>query len=1457
MLKLNMSFLLLLAGSAHAVPLQETEAMAFPKELSCPAGQSAGEAEGRVLLGEVLSRVGSSWQPNDFLYLGQIDGVDSHHLVFNLHHNNVPVEKQELILSIDNNCQLFRYQYRVVDSLPKEDAGNNSVIKNIDEALSELKTLAADPDSSLSRSLSIQASRLQLLNKADQTQLQESYAVDEITGSPLYRIMADNTLVLGYQLNLPSRNPDGVLELWWNSQKSSPDSLQRFPYTKRSSEDAIPALSAWTWQSYEQHPQRTLDTDYVSNFWDVWPPISKSLPINMAGKVRTANLVYLDSINFPWNYDARPFKELWDESDIDGKYKLTSIITNIGYADKGLDYAANTLGYSHLFPAKPGLVLSVNTGSSIYRTAFDVIQISDNGCPASLYDPGAVLHEQGHSIFVRLQPLARTNSVITAINEGFADYWAGGFLRQDSDWDGVLAEFRNDVCTGGAKGAGRQLLTPQYDYFEGMEQAISGSHGGIDGPDGKVFFEPMLAQPLLAAMQDLIKVHGEAEGRKLADHIVLESFAGLSADVSYRELSQALLATARRLDPSLQAEAFYRLHLTNSNLLPRQVEPESRVALVSPLTSGTKITLVNNDSGERAEGVTVAFPEQAEMDINLAASEKQTLILPTPQLVCGEASSQPLTLRHFQDGRLVQDKAYPFTLIGGQQSKTQSFAKQDNSWWLDLSETLGWESDNTRHVLRLSSDTPISSMPKLTKDGQTINLTTLAHSGNTLWLGADSAAELSSGKWKLQTYTDYKSAELLTLDCVPAFTIEGPVKASEMSTISFTAMMDGYPVAVNWQIVGESNQSEGEYFNLSIPNLAESTSYEIEASLTLGGEARTVRHKVEIDAVNQPATFEINAPSEVKEGESVTFTVEALSDSDSEGYLMVEWFIDSQGIGQGNSVQWTAPESDTDKTLTLSVRVRDGREPVDKAVIKTRIIELKHINTPPTISLNAPEEVQAGKLLNLAAQVSDQETSADKLTVSWKITGVDTPALPNGPSLSWTVPAATTATSVTVTAEVSDGETTATATRVINVKPANKAPVLSLTGPANAQAGQQVEIKASWQDETADKVTLNWQVKGQALPFEQLSKDKIRLTIPKSTEAGSVQVQVSANDGEASSTATHQLSWAPYVNQAPTVTITGPAQANVGDQITLVGNAQDPDAWPASLKLTWRQVSGADAAWTANGSSLQFKVPASASDSTLSFEVDAFDGETHTKSQWRIEVAEQVIPHPVIVLKDFSAEQNELSELVLDASGSTGVGTGILSFNWKQLSGPSLSGFPQQGMQIKTALPEVSSSSAVELELTVSEDSRESRKVIRFDIRDIGPTPIDVETEVRSAGSKFMLEADSLAELQDGVDYQFKWEQVKGPEVTILEPEARTLTVGLPSSSNEEELGFALTITTPGKGTRQYAFNLKVAAAPAVKPEEAKKPQESSKKGGGSGGSINFFGLLALFGVMWSRKKKN
>ncbi|MGF1717087.1 hypothetical protein L4D08_19680 [Photobacterium chitinilyticum] len=1464
MLKLNMSVLFLFAGSVHAMPVQETDAMAFPKDISCNIGSSIGETEGRSLLPDVLARVGSIWQPGDFQFIAQVDGVGSHHLVFNLHHNNIPVEKQELILSIDNNCQLFRYQYRVVDYKPKEDAGNNSKIKSIDEAITSLKTIVANPDEPLTRSIQAQANRLRLLNKADHSQLPASYVADEITGSPLYRISSNKVLILGYQLNLPSRNPDGLLELWWNSQRSSPSALPRFPYAKRSDKQSIPALSPWQWQGYGQHPQRTLGTDYVVNFWEVWPPISQSLSINTADKLQTANLVFLDSLDFSWDFEDRTFAELWNNSDSDAdsaaekKRKLTSILTNVAYADKGIGYAANTLGYGHLLPSKPSLVLSTTAsgGSSIYKPAFDIIQIVDNSCNASLYDPGATLHEQGHSVFVRLLGLSRSNPVNTAMNEGFADYWAAGFLRQDPKWNGSLSDFRSGAC--GKTSADRQLRTQLYDYFDGMEAKISSSHGGITGPEGKVFFEPMLAQPLLAAMEDLIKLHGEEKGRKLADHIVLETFAGLSVDASYRELSQALLVNARRFDPSLKAEAIYRLRLTNSNLLPRQVEPESRVAIATIMPAETSVTLVNHDSANKAERVTVALPNQVEQNIELAASEKRALTLPSPQLTCGEVSSQPLMVRHWQDNKLVQNKAYPFTLVGGQQSGIQSFEKENNVWSLTLSKPLVWKSDNARHVLRLKGDSQSNLIPKLINSDTTIDLASMARTSGSLWLSADSNTVLASGKWQLTAKSDYTSAELVTLECVPAFTIDGPASASEKSTLTFKAMLNGSPITVQWQVIGEDSASNSETFSLAVPDLAQSKRYEIEAVYTLNGEKRTVRHAVDVDAVNHPATFEISAPTEVSEGQSVAFAMDKLSDPDSAGFVQADWYIGDDWIGQGQSIQWQAPTSDTDRTLVLSLKVRDSRQPVETAVSKSMSIALKHVNVAPTISLNAPVEVQAGKLLEVSALVSDKETAADKLTVSWKISGIASLTLPAGKQLSWTVPASVTVSALTVTAEVSDGEATATVSRVINLKPANKAPVLSLTGPINTQAGQSVEVSANWTDETPEKVKLSWQVNGVKVPFEQLSNEKIRLNIPKNQGAGSVQVQVTADDSEASAVETHRVSWGAYVNQVPTVAIAGPAKANIGDSITLTADAQDPDRWPAALQFTWQQVSGERVVLKANGSSLQFSVPASASESVLVFELDTFDGETHTKKQWRIDVAKYVIPNPVITLKNDVAgtyKLNELSELVLDASTSRGAGSEDLIFKWKQVSGPVLSDLPLQGEQIKVMLPEVGSLADIELELTVSQGSRVSRKIIRVAVSDLGPAPREAKIEPKAAGSNLVLDAESVVELADGIDYQFNWEQVKGTKVAIANPNVRVLNVELPSSANEEELGFSLAITTPGKGVRHYPVSLKVAAAPESKPEPttATKPQTPSSSDGGSGGSFGLWGLLALLGTMLLR----
>ncbi|WP_064603017.1 hypothetical protein [Photobacterium sp. J15] len=1457
--KLNWSFLLLFAGSAHAALLQESEAMAFPNDLNCVVVGEVDEDEGRALLPDVLERVGSRWKSDDFAYISKIDGVGSHHLLFNLLHENVPVDKQELILSVDDKCQLFRYQYRVVDAELTARDYSVSKIKTKDDAVNAVKALLSQDDNTLITALKIQASRLKLINKVDHSLLEPSFIADEVTSKPLYRLMPDNSLELGFQLNLPSRNPDGALELWWGTLHAGPGGSQRFPYAKRTDKDAVPAMSSWNWRSYGQHPKRTLSADYKQNFWEILPPRLQSIVINSDGNLRTKNVVYLDSEAFPWSYESASFQEQWDKADVDEKYTLSTILTNLDYADKGVNHASNVLGYSNLFPAKPGLVLSkLGSGwSSVYKPGFDIIQINNNGCPASMYDAGAVLHEQGHSVFVRLQALGRSSSVNTAMNEGFADYWAGGFLRQDQNWNGVLAEFRNDVCT--SKGADRQILEPLYDYFDGLELQINGSHGGVNGPEGKVFFEPMLAQPLLASMEELIKLHGQDDGRKLADHIVLETFAGLSVDAHYRELAQAIVVSARRLDAAGKAEDIYRRNLTNSNLLPRQVEPESRVALVPVMSSEAKVTLVNHSTADKADSVTVGFPGQMTKNIEVAANGQRAITLPTPQMTCGVASSQPLTLEHTQDGQLLQHKAYPFTLIGGLQSNSQAFEKEGNKWFLNIADTLAWSGNNTHHVFLLKSDNVITSAPKLNLGAETFTLNQLALTGNTQWLTLTHNSELTVGKWQLMTSHDYKSAELLTLDCVPAFTIDGPLNVTENSSVTLQAMMNGNPIAVKWKLAGGTQQSSGESFILDIPNLAEPIRYDVEASFTFDGNTRTVRHQLVVDAVNQPATFELKTPTEVNEGETATFSIEQLIDPDSEGYLSVEWYVDNQKVGQGNSIQWHAPATDTDKTVTVSVHVRDNRELAQQAVIKTAQVSLKHINAAPTISLNAPAEVQAGKLLSVTAMVNDKETATDKLSVRWTISGVDAPVLPQGKTLSWTIPSTVPASSITLTAEVSDGEATKTSSRVIRIKPANKAPVVTLSGGDNVQSGQSVEILANLQDETPEQVTLNWQVtgsvNGKALTFEKLSKEKIRISLPRTAVAGSAQINVTANDGEASSVATRTLTWRAYTNSSPTVSINGPLMVNVGEQVTLIGNVTDTDNWPSALTHSWRQVSGPKVVLKHTGTKLTFMVPETASDSKLVFELDAFDGVAHSKKQWQVQVTKFVIPSPVIKFKNsVPAEMNELSQLVIDASNSTGTGRAPLNYSWRQLSGPALSGLPYKGVKLSTNLPEVDAPVDVELELTVTEQDRENRKVIRVRVADLGPAPMPVKPQQKTAGARFSLAADEIASLKAGVDYQFNWEQVKGPEVTITAPHARTLNVDLPAWTKDEELGFDLTVATHGNEYK-YPVILKVAAAPKV--ATPVKPQGTSgSDGGGSGGSVNLFGLLALFAGMMLRSRK-
>ena len=1407
--------------------------------LQCPGGNPQDTAAVLQLLPPVLEKVHSPWGAARFTLTARTSGADTQHLLFNLAQDGIPVEGEALMLTTDNECRLIDYQYHVSPTLPPLSPDTGKTIGSDQEALGALQRLYSEGSSE--RTLLLRSLTIFKLSDRAGNPLPSTIYPERAEVLPLYRVQNDK-LVLGYHTMMPITAPNGVIEHWWSSEEAAPQRIyQRFPLRRQSINQSPPVsltLSPQTWLDYGQHPARTLGTPLPPDFWTLAPQRQVSLVTDLGQPLETPWLRLSDTQNFTWPTIGDSLDGFRQRANADQLYRLGSMLTALAWGDRSLAYFGDRLGYAPLLQQRPTLLLQQDIRGDRYLAGLDTIELRPSAldsCPAVTFDPGALLHELGHALFARLQPTLSKELLAISINEGFSDFWAGNILRQDPSWNGHLTEFKDDICT--SSNSIRDLKSGDHDYFDGLESKLVKIHQPVYGPYGPVQTEVMFAHPLLEALESLEQEQGEA-GQTLANKIVLESISGLLPGTGYRPLAERILIMARHLDTTGRAEQHFRLALTNANLLPRQVEPVHREVMVMPIGNTGTLLLRNNSTDQIADEVTLALGNGTPVTSSLTPGEHH-LPLPAQAPTCGEATESSLLLQQTEQGVSIQNKHYPVALIGGYEHYDTPLASaQDGSLNLIVTEPLLWHKGNQRQLIRLTTNGALAHAPSLEQAGLTYSLRQMAHVGNQYWLQGDE--KLESGVWRLAIPN--ASAELVSITCLPPLTLDGPNNLNEKETLKMQARLGDIPVEVNWHVLEKSYI--GNELNLTLPDLAVSTDILVNASMSWEDGSVTQVRRVSIKASNAPTQFRIEAPDRAEEESVITLKAMDVIDPDSAGYLEAEWSIDDQIIGSGMSVTWRAPANTEERTAILTLKLRDIRDE-NSTVSQSQPLHLLHRNRAPSLKINGATTLQAGEVLHLDAITSDLETANDNLLLSWQ--WQDESASYKGAHYEWvSQPAATTVQRILLV-RVSDGDQVTEQRLPITVM-ATQAPMVTLDGPSQSVGGESVILTAHGSDPSQRPLTYRWLVLGQ-VPNQQISANQIQLILPRDN-GGQVQVQVTVDNGVVHGSTHSLLTWSAYPNKAPAIQVSGPTQARPGERVQLTAEASDPDQWPSALNVTWRQVSGPGISLDASGNRVSLLIPNNAAGQRLEFEADAFDGSQHTATRWAMNVSDQ--PRHELIVAPIPGEVGEATMLLLDAHASHSASNQALTYRWELLDGGApISGLPASGERVRLQLPEVSGDIPTQIRLIASDGTSEQSQVIEFIVLDKGPTAIDYTPPTAQSQEQVTLEAGQLAALhmERNKQYRFAWRQTSGSKAELGQTDQESLTITLPRLTNDEALGFAVTITTPDKGERTYTTQLQVKGR-----VEASPPQSAPVSGGGGGGALSWGWLLLLAGAIRCRR---
>lgn len=322
-------------------------------------------------------------------------------------------------------------------------------------------------------------------------------------------------------------------------------------------------------------------------------------------------------------------------------------------------------------------------------------------------------------------------------------------------------------------------------------------------------------------------------------------------------------------------------------------------------------------------------------------------------------------------------------------------------------------------------------------------------------------------------------------------------------------------------------------------------------------------------------------------------------------------------------------------------------------------------------------------------------------------------------------------------------------------------------------------------------------------------------------------------------------------NTAPTVTASASAtQAEEGDSVTLSASGDDADG--DTLSYSWTQSPSSTVTLSnANTAQASFVAPEVSSDTTVTFTVTVDDGEAQATDAVSVTI---LAPDPVVtnnapevVIEPVTGQQAVDTTVYLDARESSDPDGDTLTFEWSQVSGPSVTINDANQARANFVVPALDVSDSVVFQVAVSDGELTSTAQLEVELRGANTAPIAVAASIPNSssvesGTAVTLTAASSSDA-DGDVLAYTWTQLEGPMVELSSSDGETATFTAPTVSAVTNLEFRLTVSD---GQLEATDDIVI----TVNPRTTTTPPEDE-----SSGSFGvWLGLLAL-PLIWLRRK--
>jgi len=594
---------------------------------------------------------------------------------------------------------------------------------------------------------------------------------------------------------------------------------------------------------------------------------------------------------------------------------------------------------------------------------------------------------------------------------------------------------------------------------------------------------------------------------------------------------------------------------------------------------------------------------------------------------------------------------------------------------------------------------------------------------------------------------------------------------------------EGDALTYTWtQIAGPTvtlNDASAAQPTFTAPEGLSNTTVQFQLTVSDGANTSNIDTvSVTVNADNDAPTAIAGTDQTVNEGDAVTLTGVASTDPEGESltYTWTQVSGPSVTLSDASAAQptFTAPEGLSNSNVQFQLTVSDG---TNTSSVDTVTVTVNADNDAPTADAGSNQTVNEGDAVTLTG-VASSDPEGESLTYTW--TQVSGPSVTlsdaSAAQPTFTAPEGLTNTNVQFQLTVSDGTNTSSVDTVtVTVNADNDAPTADAGSPQVVAEGGKVVLNGSGSsDPEGEGLTYTWrQISGPTVELSDANSEQPQFTAPELVSNSVVRFELTVFDGTSKATDIVAIGIGAD-DDAPSVSAGRDQVVMHNQEVQLGARASDPEG--QDLSYQWRQLSGPSVDLSnADGSTPSFTSPYAPDGAVMRFAVGVTDGTNTTYDTVTIVVAPNAGPSVQIdgVQDAAPGESVSLIAGAVDTEGDA------LTYNWTQLSGPSVTLSSNTEPQLQFRAPNVTGSAEITFQVEVSDGHRTTTSTVSISVE--GTEPV---AQPRPAPTP-VVEPEAPTPVAEDVDDSPTEEPISPPMFDAPEPEPEPVTSSLAEVEEE------------------------------------------------------------------------